>query len=90
MIRLKTLREVPIKGKRVLIRSDLNVPLAQDGTILDDSRIRASLSTIRFILEKGGSAIVMSHLGRPEGRDVAYSMGPVAKRLSELLAIDVL
>ena len=89
-MRLRTLREIPIKGKLILIRADLNVPLNAKGEIIDDGRIRASLNTIKFILERGGSVIVMSHLGKPEGKRVAeLSLAPIAKRLSELLGKDV-
>ncbi len=89
-LKLRTLREIPIKGKRILIRTDFNVPLNSKGEIVDDGRIKASLSTIKFILERGGSVIVMSHLGRPEGKRVAeLSLAPIAKRLSELLSQDV-
>jgi phosphoglycerate kinase len=74
-----------LRGKRVLVRSDLNVPL--DGTtITDDGRIRASLPTIRALTEKGARVVVVAHLGRPKGEpDPAYSLAPVAERLGELL-----
>jgi phosphoglycerate kinase len=89
-LKLKTLRELPLKGNRILIRADLNVPLNAAGEILDDGRIKASLNSIKFILERGGSVIVMSHLGRPNGKRVPeLSLAPVAKRLSELLNKDV-
>ncbi len=79
-----------VRGKRVLVRSDLNVPLDgpadQGGQITDDGRIRASLPTIRQLAEAGARVIVMAHLGRPKGApDPAYSLAPVAARLSELL-----
>ncbi len=78
-----------LAGKRVLLRSDLNVPL--DGTtITDDGRIRASAPTIQELRRRGARVIVMAHLGRPKGEpDPAYSLGPVAKRLSEILGVDV-
>ncbi|GAB3245577.1 phosphoglycerate kinase [Alteromonas gracilis] len=78
-----------LRGKRVLVRSDLNVPL--DGTeITDDGRIRASLPTIRTLAEAGARVIVTAHLGRPKGApDPAYSLEPVARRLGELLGSDV-
>jgi phosphoglycerate kinase len=78
-----------VQGKRVLVRSDLNVPL-EDGRITDDGRIRASVPTIRRLLEAGARVVVMAHLGRPKGsRDPAYSLKPVATRLGELLGTTV-
>ncbi len=78
-----------LRGKRVLVRSDLNVPL--DGeTITDDGRIRASLPTIRALLDKGAEVVVVAHLGRPKGSpDPKYSLAPVARRLGELLGDQV-
>src|ERR1044072_1461135 len=74
-----------LDGKRVLVRSDLNVPL--DGTtITDDGRIRASVPQIRALLDKGARVTVCAHLGRPKGTpDPKYSLGPVAERLGQLL-----
>jgi phosphoglycerate kinase len=73
-------------GKTVLVRSDLNVPL-DDGRVADDTRIRASLPTIRLLVERGAAEVrVCSHLGRPKGRDERYAMEPVRVRLRELLA----
>ena len=86
----KTIESVDVSGKRVLIRVDFNVPL--DGaTITDDRRIRSALPTIKSVLDRGGSVVLMSHLGRPkgEGYEAAYSLEPVARRLSELLERDV-
>jgi phosphoglycerate kinase len=84
----KTVRDVNLEGKRVLMRADFNVPL--DGsTITDDTRIRAALPTIRYIIDQGGALILMSHLGRPKGVDAKYSLQPVADRLGELLNITV-
>ena len=81
----KTIRDVDVQGKRVLMRVDFNVPM-QDGTITDDKRIRAALPTIKHAIEAGGKVILMSHLGRPKGKpDDAFRLDPVAKRLSELL-----
>src|SRR4051812_14204347 len=86
----KTLRDIKVKGKRVLIRTDFNVPIDANGIIQDDSKIRATLPTIRYILDQGGSVILMSHLGRPEGKRMSeYSLAPVALALSNLLQRDV-
>ncbi|TFC96960.1 MULTISPECIES: phosphoglycerate kinase [Cryobacterium] len=76
-------------GKRVIVRCDLNVPL-QDGQITDDGRVRASLPTIKALVEQGARVVVVSHLGRPQGAPEAkYSLGPVAVRLGELLGANV-
>jgi len=85
----QTLKDVDFAGKRAFVRVDFNVPL-HDGVLGDDTRIRAALPTIRYILEHGGSVIAASHLGRPKGQIVdALRMGPVAVRLQELLGEDV-
>lgn len=82
--------EMPIEGKKVLVRVDFNVPLNKDGQITDDTRILASIPTIEYILQRGGIPILMSHLGRPkDGPTPSLSLKPVAKRLSELLGRDV-
>lgn len=81
----KTVRDVDVQGKRVLMRVDFNVPM-QDGVITDDKRIRAALPTIQYVLKEGGKVILMSHFGRPKGKpEDAYRLDPIAKRLSELL-----
>jgi phosphoglycerate kinase len=81
----RPVREAEVGGKSVLVRSDLNVPL-EDGRVADDTRIHASLPTLRYLLERDAAAVaVCSHLGRPKGPDPALSMGPVGDRLRELL-----
>jgi phosphoglycerate kinase len=87
---VRTLGELPVEGRRVLVRADLNVPL-RDGAVADDARIRASVPTIRELLDRGASTVIVcSHLDRPEGRVVPdLSLRPVASRLSELLGEDV-
>lgn len=80
-----TVRDVPLEHKTVLVRADYNVPLTKDGHISDDLRIRASLPTLRYLLDQGCKVVIMSHLGRPEGRDASLSLEPVAQRLGELL-----
>lgn len=89
-MKYNTLQDVQLKGKRALVRVDFNVPINDEGQITDDSRIQQSLPTIKFILSQGGSVILMSHLGRPGGKRVEeLSLMPVARRLSELLKMDV-
>jgi phosphoglycerate kinase len=79
-----SVRDAEVEGKRVLLRSDLNVPL-DGGEVADDTRIRASLPTIELLLERGASIVLVSHLGRPKGTDRGLSMAPVAKRLDQLV-----
>lgn len=84
----KTIRDADLSGKRVLVRCDFNVPL-EDGRITDDRRIVEALPTIRYLLDHGASVILASHLGRPKGPSLEFSLAPVAARLSELLGREV-
>ncbi|UGQ16879.1 phosphoglycerate kinase [Borrelia sp. RT1S] len=86
---IKTIKDFNFLGKRALVRCDFNVPL-REGNISDDTRIRAALPTLEYLKAHGARVVLMSHLGRPDGvRDLRYSLGPVARRLSELLGEDV-
>jgi phosphoglycerate kinase len=82
----RSVREADVAGKRVLVRVDFNVPL-EDGRVADDTRIRAAVTTIELLLERGAAEVVLaSHLGRPKGEELAYSLAPVRARLRELVA----
>jgi phosphoglycerate kinase len=87
----KTIRDIDVEGKRVLVRVDFNVPLdINTGAISDDSRIRASLPTIEYLIERKAKVILLSHLGRPEGKVVeTLRMAPIAERLSQLTGLPV-
>ena len=85
----KTVKDVEWRGKRALVRCDFNVPL-KEGKISDDTRIRAAMPTINYLVEQGAKVVLMSHLGRPEGEPKPeYSLKPVADRLAELLGAPV-
>ena len=86
----RTIRDVPLERKTVLVRADYNVPLDSKGKIRDDLRIRANLPTIKYLLDHGCKVVIVSHLGRPDGvQNEAYSLKPVARHLAKLLDQDV-
>lgn len=91
MLNKKSIEDLNVSGKRVLVRCDFNVPMNDKGVITDDRRIRSALPTIEYIMKNGGKAIVMSHFGRPKGEpNPKYTLEPIAKRLSELLNKEVI
>ncbi len=86
----KTVRDVDVKGRKAIVRCDFNVPM-KNGVITDDTRIRAALPTIQYLLDNGAAVILMSHLGRPKGEaNPAYTLKPVADRITELLGKEVI
>ena len=86
MLNKKTIEDIDVNGKRVLVRCDFNVPQDEEGNITDDRRIIAALPTIKYLMEHNAKVILCSHLGRPKGEfNMKYSLKPIAKRLSELL-----
>jgi phosphoglycerate kinase len=85
---MRTLDDLDVEGKRVFVRVDFNVPLA-DGEITDDTRIRAALPTLQALRERGARLVIAAHLGRPKDREPELSLAPVARRLSELLGAEV-
>lgn len=91
---VKTIRDLSddeLRGKRALVRLDLNVPMNEEGEITDDTRIRASVATLEYLLSKGARPVILSHLGRPKGKpDLKYSLSPVADRLQEILGRKVI
>jgi phosphoglycerate kinase len=92
-VRKKTVRDLgdaEIRGKRVLVRADLNVPLDSNCEITDDTRIRAAIPTLKYLLDHGARPVVLSHLGRPKGTPTPkFSLQPVAERLAELMGVEV-
>ncbi|MDD2483521.1 MAG: phosphoglycerate kinase [Eubacteriales bacterium] len=87
----KTVKDIDVTGKRVIVRCDFNVPQDETGAITDDIRITSALPTINYLLDNGAKLILMSHLGRPKaGPEQKYSLAPVAKRLAELLGKEIL
>ena len=86
---MRTLDDLDVAGKRVLVRVDFNVPLGDDGAITDDARIRAALPTLTELRERGAELLLAAHLGRPKGREAKFSLRPVADRLAELLHTEV-
>jgi 3-phosphoglycerate kinase len=86
----KTIKDVPVEGRKCLVRCDFNVPLDENMNITAQGRIFGSLPTINYLLDRGAAVILCSHLGRPKGKyDPKLSLAPVAKRLSELLGQEV-
>ncbi|MEX1097657.1 MAG: phosphoglycerate kinase, partial [Planctomycetales bacterium] len=87
----KTIADVAVAGKTVLMRVDFNVPQDDGGAITDDRRIEMALPSVRSVIDRGGKLVLMSHLGRPkgEGKDAKFTLAPAAKRLGELLGRDV-
>lgn len=89
-MQLLSIKDCDIKGKKVFIRCDFNVPMDDYGNITDDRRIRSAISTIQFCLDQGCAVILASHFGRPKGEiDPKYSLSPIARRLHQLLKIDI-
>ena len=87
---LKSVKDIDLSGRKVLLRLDLNAPL-KDGEVANDARLRAALPTIRYVLEHAGAVALASHLGRPKGKaNPDFSLEPVGRRLSELLEMEVL
>ena len=86
----KTIQDIDVQGKKVLVRVDFNVPLDDNRNITDDSRIRAALPSIQYVIDNGGKLILMSHLGRPKGEvKEEFNLSPVALRLTELINREV-
>ncbi|MDD2649132.1 MAG: phosphoglycerate kinase, partial [Eubacteriales bacterium] len=82
----KTIKDIDVSGKKVLVRVDFNVPMDENKNITDENRIVGALPTIKYLMEHGAKVVLCSHMGRPKGEfNMKYSLAPVAKRLSELL-----
>ncbi|SDK71567.1 phosphoglycerate kinase [Natronincola ferrireducens] len=91
LLNKKTVEDLAVENKRVLVRCDFNVPMNSQGEITDDIRIRAALPTIQYLVKNNAAVILMSHLGRPKGEaDPKYSLAPVAKRISELINQEII
>ena len=88
---MRSIRDVDVAGKRVIMRVDFNVPMSQEGTVTEDKRIRGALPTIQYLLDNGARVVLASHLGRPSGKgfEAAYSMVPAARVLARLIGQDV-
>ena len=90
MEKIKSIKDINIKGKKVLIRVDFNCPMNKDGTVADDNRIRGAIPTIEYALSQDAKVILVSHLGRPDGKkDPKYTLQGVGEKLAELMKIDV-
>lgn len=86
----KTVRDIEVKGKKILVRCDFNVPLNEEGVITDNTRITAALPTIKYLMDNGAKVVLCSHLGRPKGEvNQKYSLKPVAEELTNLLDNEV-
>src|SRR5882757_8422992 len=87
---IKSIEDFQLEDKHLFLRLDLNVPLNEQGTITDDTRIRAAMPTIRYAIDKGAKIILASHLGRPKGQEEKFSLEPVATYLTHALKKEVL
>ena len=91
MMNKKTIEDIDVKGKKVIVRVDFNVPLDENNKITDDKRIVGALPTIKYLVENGAKTILVSHLGRPKnGFEDKFSMKPTAERLGELLGKEII
>ena len=87
----KTVRDVDVEGKRIIMRVDFNVPLDENQNVTDDTRVRAAIPTIKYLKEHGAGIVLMSHLGRPKGDgfEPELSLKPAAEKLAELTGYEV-